>query len=234
MSGRMRWGLSALAVGIVAVVVGGQVGLTGEIFHRHGMPMVAAVLRIAWPLTGLAAMVLWVRTWDRGLGFFALGLLPLAVSPIGRGMPFWLYPLLPVGVALAAIAWVKPPGTPVSGLLRLMGITAGLVAAFQWVYAVALGQQRGSLQASVAVTAALGLWWGLLAVVAWRGEARHLRWLSGMAGCQALVAMLGVGMMLWPPMNATAFDLLYVFLSSAGTITAAGVVWTVGFRTTSA
>ena len=232
------WLPLALAVLLILLIVGAQVGL-----RRHDLALLLIdslelLVPLLWVPIGLGAIFVWRRTGEAAAGYYALAMTPHAVAMIFYAIAllpgqtqlhlvrYILLPLQPIGLALAALAWAKEPrGLPRQALIILTAATA----AGHYLYLTAfshLGATQGVLGAIQLIQTA---YWAVLVAVAWNGFRRELRqtllWISLLALCLGLHSLSGTISLLLPMVAAFFSMPLYYLMSLLALIAAGGVLY---------
>lgn len=234
---RSFWLPMALAAILMLLVVAAQLGLTAET-SAHGLTAGFIWIRtLGAPLIAAAACVAWIRTRERALLFYTIGMaaMPLAGWANRLGWPtagLWLYPLAVIGMALAAITWAWAPATQRSTrpvIVLLIAITAAIVIMEELsIASPGLFTEVPSLP--TAFNGVYLIYWAVLATVAWHGHRhagmRPLLWLGLQGAFSALSALAGMAEVLLIPRTPLLPGWCYAVLVTLPLVMAAGVVVT--------
>lgn len=219
------------------LVVAGQLGVTAANLDQGLNVGLKWVRTLGAPLVAAAACVAWIRTRERALGFYTVGMaaMPLTglASRLGWTMAgLWLYPFALIGMALAAITWA--PATQRSRrpvIVLLLAITAAIVILEELIMA-----SPGLIKDMHSLPAAFNglhlLYWAVLAIVAWHGHRqagiRPLPWLGLQGAFSALSALLSLAEVLLTPSMPLLPGWCTATLVTLPLVMATGVVVTAG------
>lgn len=221
---------------LILLMVGAQVGL-----RHHDLVALIALLGyrgtpFVWTFLGVAALAVWGFTRDRGIGFYALGTVPYAMSLVISllgwvPLRFFVYPLLPLGLALASLAW---SGHAAERSRRALLILAATTAAIQYLHLLTINLHGGTMQMAGILQLVQASYWALLTAVAWNSyrqtAVRPLFWLSLQTLCLTLHVALGGLSLLWHQAFAFIPTLFYEALTILSFVAVAGVIWSAARR----
>lgn len=232
------WLPLALAVLLILLIAGAQIGLRGHDVQLLVYDSLEVVVPFLWVPLGIAALVVWGRNREKAVGFLALAItshgVVLLVNALAQlpGLTqlhllrYLILPLEPVGLTLAVLAWAKKtPGRARQALLILM--TAA--AAGPYLYLI-----NFSLQGPTQLTASIlqliqTVYWAAYVAVAWNGYLQEshmpLFWLAMQALWLGLHSLTSTVSLLLP-MTGSNYSLpLYFVQTVLSLVATGGVLW---------